>query len=190
LAGRASGILPECQWEGAGALGIDLKLVIGNLKLEIRGEGERFPTSGTAPPPPPAPSPGYPFPLCRGRRVEQSQSKEEGRLLEASISQISQRADVVEGRNFGVIVYRSFCRWGWRARRPFPEFEVAQDSLDDGGAVDQADDFKRAAATRANQRIRFVRVKKRSKTYAEIFECGSGFTLGIDVPRCLLTTNL
>ncbi len=51
--------------------------------------------------------------------------EEEGRPLEASISQISQRADVVEDRNFCVIVYRSFCRWGWRARRPFPEFEVA-----------------------------------------------------------------
>jgi hypothetical protein len=33
---------------------------------------------------------------------------------------------------------------------------VAQDSLDDGDAVDQADDLERAAATRANQRVRFV----------------------------------
>jgi hypothetical protein len=31
------------------------------------------------------------------------------------VTRICQRADVVEGRNFGVIVYRSFCRWGWRA---------------------------------------------------------------------------
>jgi hypothetical protein len=33
---------------------------------------------------------------------------------------------------------------------------VAQDSFDDGGAVDQADDLERAAAVRANERVRFV----------------------------------
>jgi hypothetical protein len=42
---------------------------------------------------------------------------------------------------------------GRRALGAVPQIEVAQDSLDDGGAVDQADDCERAAATPANQSV-------------------------------------
>ncbi|MGD0310615.1 MAG: hypothetical protein ABSC02_15170 [Acidobacteriota bacterium] len=64
--------------------------------------------------------------------------------------------EVVAGNHLRVIVHRSLWGWRWRALGAVPPLEVAQDSLDDRGAVDQADDLERAAATRANEWVRFV----------------------------------
>ena len=64
--------------------------------------------------------------------------------------------EVVEGNHLRVIVYGSLGGSGRRALGTVPPFEMAQDSLDDWGAVDQAYDLERAATMRANQRVRFV----------------------------------
>ena len=44
-------------------------------------------------------------------------------------------------------------RWAFRS---IPQFEVAQDFLDDGVIIDEADNFERAAATGTHQGVRFV----------------------------------
>jgi len=64
--------------------------------------------------------------------------------------------DVVEDNSVRFIGYGSLGRRRRRALGAVPQFQMAQDSLDDAGAVDQTDDFERAAATRANPRVRFV----------------------------------
>ncbi len=79
-----------------------------------------------------------------------------GRSARTLLAGFQPLIEVVEGNNVRVISYGSLGGWRRRALGAVPPFEVAQDSFDDGGAVDQADDFERTAATRANQRVRLV----------------------------------
>jgi len=65
-------------------------------------------------------------------------------------------ADVLKPWNVGIVSYGSVWSRGRRALRPVPEFQVAQDLLDHRPVADQADDFERARAVRANQGVRFV----------------------------------
>jgi hypothetical protein len=65
-------------------------------------------------------------------------------------------AVLLNPRNVGIAVNASVGRRRRRTLGPIPEFQGAQDIFDHGALIDQADDFQRAGAARANEWIRFV----------------------------------
>ena len=98
--------------------------------------------------------------LCGTHRLAQGSIEGSARTLFAGFQPLIKG---VAGNSLRIIVYRSIGGWRRTMFGAVPQFEVAQDALDDGGAVDQADDFERAAATPANQRVR-----QAGKTTAEV----------------------